>query len=281
MKIRKPFQIVTILSITLLMSATALATNRSVVRRVLGTLPDGWGFSATASTKVSLHEDIEDPRAMAKSFLTVTPSYKISDRLQLSLGFGVSQELNRGTETDVVNLQVALAGSEFALNPHIRMTPKVTGLLPTNAKDRYDYTYRGGVTLASTFSSQVEPLGKVVFVHYTPSVSRLFHKYTRAFDSSPNLEYKLSQSLVFSTHITSELSFSFSGGFITARSYQNHIIEEFNLSQSIIYVFNGQISASIGHTNAASPFEYNGRDSNIKFYDHRTSTVLGSLTISL
>ena len=240
-----------------------------------------WSLFTTAFVKASLHEDMQDPRSTAESLFIFRPSFKLSESLHMGLQLGLSQGLNRAAETEVINSQVQLTSGKLMLGRELWMELQGAVSLPTNSRSYQHDTYRGGVILTPTFSSQWGVFGWPVNVSYTPSLSRLFHKYTRAWNSSPHLQYKLNQSLSLSTPIVGDMSFVLTGGWMTARSYQGHIIEFFNMAQTLSYTVNSRVSVSLGHTNEASPFEYNGRDHNIRIYDSRTSTLLGRIVMEL
>ena len=63
-------------------------------------------------------------------------------------------------------------------------------------------------------------------------------------------------------------------------TFKNNIRETFISNQEIGYAINDNLSFAIGHTNEASAQKANGLDSNLNFFDEKTSTVFATMGVS-
>ena len=259
------------------------AANPHPVSRFDGLSGRRESLSMTLDTSffTSLHESREEFVATSKMAFILRSSYQFSPDFNLGLNLGFTQRLNRETETAFTNFKLTLSRKASLLLSRIFLSPSLSVSLPTNERIRRKYSYMGESALSFNFTTSVEPFGHLVSVQYSPGVSRFLHRYTRSFEDSPNMEYEVSQSLSFSTHVMESLRLNLSGSFATAWSYQNHIMETFSMSQSFVYKLSKGLSLGFGHTNQANPFEHDGQRSNIRVYDENTSTIFGSLSLLL
>ena len=261
-----------------MVTTTLAQTDTAVTSQT--TLKKSQDISVTTFVRTSLHENPQDPLATSSVSLFATSRYKLTDHLTFSLNAGLYQGINRERKTQMTNFRVTFSYGPLPLGSSIQVLPETTVVLPTNSMSRYEYSYLGALVLGCRISSNFSLFGKTMSLYYIPRLSRLLHRYTRAGNGSPNLQYKLGHTLALSVPLVERLSLNLNGGWTSAISYQDQIIEIFNLTQSLVYTWSKKIFIGLGHTNEASPFEHNGRDNNISFYDWRTSTVFSKISVN-
>ncbi len=226
----------------------------------------------------SLHE-FESVDHVAETQLTISPSYKLSESLQIRSSTALAQRLTGSQKSSLSNTKVTLRHKLVPLAFGQSLIPSLGIRLPTQVEDRNQNTYNGSLFIDPTLISPWE-IGTFHFTSYfTLSASKNFHTYDRGASGAANVSHSLSQALGIEKSLSSRVSFILDGEYFTGWTYQNSFRSRFSLGQSLSYRSQKNLTFSIGHSNSADALKSNGQDFNISLLDENTSVIYSSLQV--
>jgi len=177
-----------------------------------------------------------------------------------------------------------LLSSSFSLKRPIKKFKYVSlsgGLrvkLPTSEYARKIQQLNLGVSASAPIIMALSKLGVpgLTLVN-VPAVSVNDHKFKTALNGTPNTQYTLSNAFVVSYGATDWLTFKGLAQYAKSFTYNNNTKDSYYLSQSILFTIAtdtfSDMGIEIGHGYGGTPLAPNGRDTEVKLFDSKSSTV--------
>ncbi len=116
---------------------------------------------------------------------------------------------------------------------------------------------------------------------YRPYYQQSFHKYKTAFDGQSNVQYSLSQRLIFDFTLGELFGITLDNIYGRSFTYQGNSKDNFLFDQSFSYSANKDIQFSVGHNNSGNALRANGRDSNVELFNKNKSTFYLNTSIRI
>jgi hypothetical protein len=223
-----------------------------------------------------------DPNYGAESFVSLSSRYEISPRLSLGEQIGVMQKFDNSHHTGLSNMKVQLTYQASAKDSPVDIKYNMFGYLPTNADDRAQTSYDGGVGIGIDIAKHfnLPGLHKAGLVSYGFSVLKNMYEDTLDYQLRPNMSYRLRHSINYNQQLTKYFSVQFSTFYQNNYEFDNSQHSFFQLSELINYQSSKNVSFYIGHTNEADALEDDGIDTNFNLYDVNESYFVSGAKIS-
>lgn len=234
-------------------------------------------LTAELSTSSNLYSE-KSANQEGSTDLEIAPSFVFGSRYSLGAISALSQEKAAGETRDTIlsNTEISLGIKGPEITRDLGSSFVIKGVAPTNEKTRKEDSYQGGAGLSG---SLIFKKG-ITTLKYTMAGARSFHQFTVNAESSPNIQYALTQSLGLELELTKGLSLTTSGSYKQGWTYRNFSRQTYGYTAGLGYEFMKSwiIGASVGTEGNA--MKANGTDSNIRFYNENTSVVKASVTFT-
>lgn len=209
----------------------------------------------------------------------VIPAYQISEFFALSSLMSVEKQTNGPGNTILANTPVSLSYNRYRLAQVINVTNRVTAVLPTNKEVVKQDTFEGAISVGNEFSYSFKsvPLKS----SYGISLGRNIHKYNRNFQGAPNIEYSLAHSVNLQLNISKDIDISTGFFYKQARTYHGYGQNSFYAMAALNYEYQKSLRMTVGTSNDGNAFKANGRDSNIQFFNERSSVLFVGMSYSI
>ncbi len=227
-----------------------------------------------ASTLQKTEQDGRD----AYGRIILAPSYLIGKDYRVGASGSIKQNLNEEEKTQYANTRLNVSRKPLQLTQDTSVVLVAGGRLPTNPDDHRDNTFNGSVLVDPSLITEWNILGQRFTTSYQLTLSKNFHTYDRNNKSEANMSYTAISYFGIETYILDNVVLTLDGDYTYGRSYQDTPKTAYSLGQSITYE-QPKWSVTIGHTNAASALQANGRDYNISAFDKHTSAIFTALRV--
>jgi len=209
--------------------------------------------------------------------ITFAPSYKINSILT-SAGKVVFSKDNAGArQSSVSNVTLSLNIKGAKINESLETLHSVGTVIPANEDSVKRDRLKGAVSLTNGIR-WTNPFAKI---EYKLGLSKNFHEFTVNAEDSPNIEYRLTNSLEVIVPLSDKFSISVLGVYRTGRTYKGFQRNAFEIHSDINYDILENLSVNLGTSNDGSATKANGMDSNIAAYDENNSVIRAGLSLTL
>lgn len=236
-----------------------------------------WTLPLILGTESTLHSQDAYERS-ATTAVTVVPTYRLTDTLTASMTASVYKEETNPYNSGFGNTSLALT-HRWKLTDETSWKNGMSVVLPTNrqAQDQTSFQGAAGLSTGLTFSN----LWLDSTLGYKLSFLRNSHEFDRSADDAANIREALSQTVDLSLPVFGD--FSLEGVFIYTQglTYQNDTRHKFATGVDLVWSATRALSLSVGTSNAGEALKPNGYQSNIEFFDEKTSVVSFGLTYVL
>ncbi len=257
-------------------SQSALGTTNQLTTEL--TSPKKLRVTALLQAITTLHKTEQDGRS-SSGRIVLAPSYQLSPDYRATLTGSLIQNLDQEQKTQFSNTKISVSRQPLQLTQDTAVILSAGGRLPTNEDDRRDNTFNGSLQFEPQAFTEWSARGFRFTTIYALSAVKNFHTYDRNNLARANMSYSVTPYVGFETYILKNVVLTLDGDMTLARTYQDSPRTLFSFGQSLTFEQKGW-SATIGHTNAADAFTYNGTDSNVRLFDDNTSAVYGQLRVA-
>ncbi len=207
----------------------------------------------------------------------IAPNYKINNKLSLAAKAVVSKENSNQRQTSISDTKIALALKGFKLSEQFETLHSISGVVPTNEdSQKQDRLYTSiGLTNGIKFSNAVAE------IKYKLGLSRNFHEFNINADGSPNIEYRLANTLEIKIPVTESFSITSVGTYRLGRTYAGAQRTDFIFDTDLNYDILENLSVNLGTSNEGGALKANGVDSNISAFNENTSVYRLGLSLTL
>lgn len=234
-------------------------------------------FSAKTAIDYSSTTHREDNPDLSQTVdVLVDANLKIAGPFKARLIGIVTKEMNQKKETTVANTLLGVTIEGFKISESLKTTHAVYSVLSTNKDAQEIDRLKGGVRVNNGLSLEWNGLS----LAYTLGIQRNFHEFNINAEDVPNVEWQLRQRLIASYEFLPKWSLSFLGDFNQGRTYGGFDRQSFFTDWSLEYAWNETLQFTAGVSNEGPAVKANGRDSNLSFYDDRSSKVHGGLVLA-
>lgn len=245
---------------------TAVGTVKSKTPAV-SSAPSAWslGLGLEYSENVAQVED--GPKDSGIEF-AITPGYKINDTFALSGAFSMIQTSTEDKKPTASNTQTTLAMKGWELTPSIKTVHGATLVLPTSQVTRETDKLYAAFGVNSGVKMTMHPKFEMT---YRLGLTRNFHEFNINANGSPNVEYRLTNSLNMKLILTDKINLVATGVYRMGRTYEGFERTDFQFDGDINLDVLESLSINIGTSNAGPALKANGVDSNISVYDEKST----------
>lgn len=226
------------------------------------------------SQKVAVEEEGERE---SSTDITVAPSYKINSVLTATGKAIFTKENSGARQSSVSNTSLTLGIKGFKFNESLETLHSVGTAIPTNEESIKQDRLKTSVSLMNGLRWK-NPFAKV---EYKLGLAKNFHEYTINAEGSPNIEYRLTNSLEISVPLTDKFSISTLGIYRLGRTYKGFQRNTFEIHADLNYDILEKLTINIGTSNEGNALKANGVDSNIAAYDENSSVIRAGLSLAL
>lgn len=252
-------------------AAFSLLTNsafaqQSISEKILRESPRlSWSASFTADSNLQDTDTYENERG---ALMRVSPRYRINESFTAIASLGVTQRFTQENRTDMTNATISLSRNPMRIGTLGDLRATGTLILPTNEIQRDKESLRGALRLGTNFFVRTN----TSFILETGiSATMNNHQYSVSAFDTPNIQWRTSPYINMGWGPNDKWQFFLYSGYDSTWTYRNTYRGFFTLDESITYIPSREWSFTAGHTNAGSITTLDGRNSNIAFYDTRTS----------
>ncbi|MCC7440374.1 MAG: hypothetical protein IT285_02005 [Bdellovibrionales bacterium] len=248
--------------------------------------PSPWGFSSSLGASSNLFEP-GTPDHSADLSLTLIPSYKLPVGITLSGRMDLSHPIAPESEDVLTVARTTLSAryKGWELNPFLTFTPGLTLTLPfhKDAIARQSLILGASVGPRLTYDlSRAGLTGVSGLLELT--LGHNLHRYETATTGRSNVGPRVGAMGVIGWDLPVAYGLRAELAMVRAQgwSYRGSTASQsFDFNQELSWQATGQFSLAVGHNNAGSALAANGLDSNISFFNERSSTIYTSLGLSL
>ena len=207
----------------------------------------------------------------------IAPVIKLNSILKLGTKVVVTKENSGARQTTISNTPVSLVIKGIKLSEQFKTLHSVTATAATNEETQKRDRLKGaigitnGIGYESTFAK----------IEYRLGISKNFHEFTVNSENSPNVEYRLANTLTLLVPVTEKLSITAAGLYRLGRTYGGFQRSNFTFDADIVYDVTGKFSLNLGTSNDGNALKANGVDSNIEAYNENTSVVRAGISLTL
>jgi len=218
----------------------------------------------------------------AESFVSLSTRYQLAPKITLSGEIGAMQKLDDSHETALSDAKIEATYEARPNLANMEIKYNLFSYLPTNADERADEGYVGGVgagvEIAKDFS--LPGLPQPSRVTYGFSMLKNFYSSDTDYLMRSNMTYRLRHSLRFHQHFGKHLSFQLASFVQTGVGFDGRQRSFFQFSEIINYQSSKNLSFYVGHTNEADALEDNAIDTNFNTFDTNESYFVSGAKIS-
>lgn len=200
----------------------------------------------------------------------LSPRYRINEKWTAISSLGVQQRTTQENRTDLTNLALAVSRNPFPLFGigDARLTS--TLILPTNEIQREKESLVAALRMGSNYFVRTNtPL----ILETGISATRNFHQFTFSAFNQQNIQSRITPYLTTGWGVGDHWQITATAGYDATWTYKNNYQGFFDFDQSLTYIKDRHISFTVGHSNFGSVTTLDGRNSNVAFFDTRSSVV--------
>lgn len=202
--------------------------------------------------------------------LLLNPKLNLSQSLSLSARtFVERQENGSANNTEASDTQISLALKGQKWGESLQPTYSMNGFAPTSDSNHKETRFQGaagaGFKIAGSYT--------FADAFYSVSYRRNFHEYTVSASGTSNIRETVAQAAGLDIPLSQKWSISLAGGYRNAWTYQNSSRQSFSTDADINFEAVKDLTFNIGASNEGSALKANGKDSNISFYDDKSSVI--------
>jgi hypothetical protein len=210
---------------------------------------------------------------------SISPAWRISDRLSLSGSFSVDQTINGEKKTVFSEGLVPLTYKGWFFTPKTYTRHMLVALLPVNPVVREQNRDQGGIRVGNGLVTSYE----IFSTSYTFSVQRNFHDLSgfepeiRETKKNELVQWALRHRIDGGIAFTEAFSLNLALIYIEGFSYDQERPKSFMTKTLFSYEFLDSLAASVGFMNEADALKEN-KNSNIRLFDDRTSAFTAAIS---
>lgn len=215
---------------------------------------------------------------LSTSRLIVQPSLNINKNWVAELEVGGEQQNIEPYQSNFINSSLGVTHSGILLGQDIQLINSAAIVLPTNEKMHQATSFNGALVV----SPQIQIMTKVskfkLNLLVGVDLGKNFHTYKRDKTAEANIShFATSQIVVSASRKSAKLSLS--AKLNEGLTYDDRLREEFVLSQSLTISLKESVSIRLGHSNSAETLASDGKTSNVRMFDEKSSVIFAGLTI--
>lgn len=207
----------------------------------------------------------------------LAPAYKINPTFTAAGKIVFSKENSGARQSSSSNTTLTLGIKGIKINETLETLHSVGTVIPTNE----DSIKRDHLKSSLAISNGLRWKTDLAKVDYKLGLSKNFHEFTVNAEGSPNIEYRLTNSLEITVPLTDKFSVSTLGIYRLGRTYKGFERTSFEINADLIYDVLENLSINIGTSNDGNALKANGVDSNIQAYNENTSVIRAGLSLAL
>ena len=201
--------------------------------------------------------------------LVISPAYKINHIFSSSITTVLSKSNNAAGETSVSDTQIGLGIKGFQIKESLVTLHSLSGVIPTSEKSKETDRLLG----AFGISNGLRYKNDIAQFEYKLGFSKNVHEFNINANNSPNIEYRLSNTVEVQTNLSTKFSLVGVGVYRIGRTYGGKERTSFEVHGDLLYEVSGKMSLNLGTSNVGSALKMNGVDSNITAYNDDTSVI--------
>ena len=240
-----------------------------------------WSIPINFEMASSVHEHSAYERS-AQEILNIAPNYKINSQWGLGALATIYRDDSNGEsghgQSGVGNTLVSVGHSQ-SMTPTTTWKNKLSGTLATDVSLRDTTSFQGAVRVGSGVS--FTNLWNGSSFSYMLSFNRNVHEFDMTAVGGFNIRETVGNTVDFNLPIYGPLSLQTNFNYTLGQTYKDDMRTKFSFNVGLGYDFAKNFSASVGTSNEANALGYNGRDSNIEFFNSNTSVISFGLTYIL
>jgi len=209
--------------------------------------------------------------------LVISPAYKINHIFSSSITTVLSKSNNAAGETSVSDTQIGLGIKGFQIKESLVTLHSLSGVIPTSEKSKETDRLLG----AFGISNGLRYKNDIAQFEYKLGFSKNVHEFNINANNSPNIEYRLSNTVEVQTNLSTKFSLVGVGVYRIGRTYGGKERTSFEVHGDLLYEVSGKMSLNLGTSNVGSALKMNGVDSNITAYNDDTSVIRAGVSITL
>jgi hypothetical protein len=210
------------------------------------------------------------------SFL-IMPSLKLSENLTTTVKAVVERQENANGNTDMSDTQVSLTLKGTKLTEEIGTSYSLNGIAPTSESNRKENRFQGAAGLGVKFSGEF----RLLSASYALSYRRNFHEFTVSSENKPNIRDGIGQTVTLDIPLSQKIAISLAGSYKNSWTYYNAAKQGFSFDADLTYEAVKNLTFNLGTSNEGSALKANGKDSNVQFYDDKSSVIRAGVTYVL
>ncbi len=257
-----PFAVIIVIT---MLTKSAIA-QQSITEKILRESPRlSWSMSLTADTNAQAEDTYENQRG---ALFRASPRYRINDQFTAIASLGVTQRFTQESRSDLTNATLSISRNPIRVGTLGDLRTTGSLILPANEIQRERESLRGALRLATNFFVRTNT--SFIFENGV-SATMNNHQYSISAFNTPNIHWRLTPYINAGWGPNDRWQFFVYGAYDSTWTYRDTYRGFFTLDESITYIAGRQWSFTVGHTNAGSITTLDGRNSNVAFYDSRSS----------
>lgn len=239
---------------------------QSITEKILREAPRlSWSASLTADSNLQNTSTYENDRG---ALMRLSPRYRINDQFTAIGSLGISQRFTQENRTDMTNTLLSISRNPVRIGTVGDLRATGSLILPTNEIQREKESLRGALRLGTNFFVRTN----TSFILETGASATLNnHQYSVSAFNQPNIRWRATPYINTGWAPNDKWQLLMYGAYDAARTYRGTYRGFFTLDESITYIPSREWSVTLGHTNAGSITTMDGQNSNVAFFDSRTS----------
>lgn len=224
-------------------------------------------------------DTIADNSAADKTTTTflISPAVSLTKNLTLLSETYIQQQENGPRNTEMTDTAIALSLKLAKWGEHYQPSVSLTGYAPTSEGNRKDTRFQG----AGGAGFKIGASYPFMDSSYSISYRRNVHEFTVNSESKSNIRDVVSQKVRLDIPIIGKWSTTLIGLYKNSWTYQNSNRQAFSFDGDINFEATKVLSFNVGVSTEGSALKANGQDSNIQFYDDKSSVIRVGVTYVL
>lgn len=206
--------------------------------------------------------------------LLIAPSYKISDTLTLGAKTILSKSNAGPRETTLSNSTLSLSIKGAQLTPELLSLHSVGMVAPTNKESQKSDRLQSSVSMSNGLRLQLA----FAKIDYRLGLSKNIHEFTQNAEGSPNVEYRLAQTLDVTVPVTEKISVTSNAVYRHGWTYRGFQRFAFEWHNDLNLDVTANLAVNVGISNDGAALKANGVDSNISVYSPNSSVTRAGLS---
>lgn len=205
---------------------------------------------------------------------TFTPSWKISENWALGAKSILSQQQTGPKDTILDNTSLSLNRKGYSFSERLSSTHALTAILPTKEETQKVDRLKVGFRLSNGLSWS----NQIIDLAYTLGLGKSVHEFNLNADGKPNISHSIRHTAEGGWHVTERVNLAATLLYTQGFTYENQSRYTFLSDLAIEWSPLQSLTLFVGASNEGPALKANGTDSNINFFDDKTSSVYGGLS---